>query len=1583
MPESSEINPPVLPDFSILRKPLSDLATSLDGLPEIVNKLRKGITSLVKIDTNTVQDKILTSQTQKPTELASQLPVQPLKPLESLISSTTDNLVSTDTEDNNKTQDTDTDKPVPVVSNVNTTNNKYTTTQTNPWTSLYNNNEESVSNTQNTTQDNNQNTTLISKLLGGVQNTVKNISSRRENTGETFLQSVMNISKDKIKHAKLNVQDGWSAGRIGEEPKQSGMLSGIGEWFGDAWKEQREMGTPAAATVDAFKALKSGNVKDVIKSTVSATQSATKSEEDSSYKSKYEKNIDISKLTDEQKKTREQLIQQSSNRSILNMVNDPFNEKQKQAQQQLEQFDKNILDTSGSNITSAGDSINDGAKRIKQATEPQFPVPNSPHAAEYITKAGENINEGVSEIQKTSEKFLDSVKSTSELNNLFQFPIQDKKQLTSALSNTAQPVDETTSAAVGQRDAKQYGPEKVEIVNFKELAEEISELMSGKFEALSKSSVSDNTASDGDDTDSSLLDLLGMGAVGSGLGAGDKKNKNKNKTKNKTKGPKPKKPGLFKRLGSTVGKFVPKGKNLLKIGGVAAAAIGTKLGYDKLTQPDTTDKPKKSEKPKKTSSKQVKSAPKPGSPLADAVKQPPEPTAPKTTTKAPPKPDAVKPDAVKPDAVKPDAVKPAPKPDAVKPAPKTTTKAPSKPDAVKPAPKPDAVKPAPKPKPKPKAGFFSSMWSKTKKLASKIPGADTVKSAAGGLASVVKDPIGAAKKAVKGVASTGKKALTAVKSGVGTAVKYATNPKLALKTLKEAVKTNAKTAVKQMIKVPIVSAPLEALFAGFEIKDILNNQELSPTDKKKQTGRVVGNSIGGLMGGALAAVVPTLLTGGAAGLAAPILYMGGDYLGRVGADVLMNSVPDIEEILGETTGNVFGLDYGDEEQPATGELTPDEKKELEDQLKPIDTKNIDAAPADSTSPIKDTVAGTSTPAVPDNKVTITPDEVETAGTNKPLTQGLPATAALGAASAAATGVPGKQKAPTATSGKSAPGKPIKAKSLAGKAALATTAAAAATAATASAAKKPEQSATTTPISTAGVTPVAKKLESTTQTTDTDKQVPVPLNKSTIGHSESEPIYVKHVEPEKEPGASTPQQSVNESETKPSGIISKVAGSAAAVYPGSMIGRAVTGGKTLLGKANKVKDEAISSDMGQKVISTSEKALDKTKQIGTSTIKGGKTLLGKAMSTNPGQKTKATGSKIMDKTKYFASQAGDLGSNLLGKVPAAGTAMKLKASRATNAIKGKISKPVQTEPAKPAKSQSFLGKMISNVKSLFTKTKDIDIKSTGAKALDKGKYFANQAAGLGMSLAGKAKQKATDVVNSETGEKVKYNTSRLMATTKSTGVKALDRGKTMAKRLPGKLQQKSTDIKSKITGKISKPSSMLGKISVPFKRSESSKISYPSGNNPSEDRKSTYMSQLDGMSDWLKPESASPTTGEKQPNRLKDMMKSASDSVKDKSKNFIESAVPLSQKLGSKALAGAAVVGERSKQFVEKVRDTDTDSKSNDDSNQGSTNSTSVISTNNSSSNSTIVNRFDTDVVSKWRSQFVDDQHRPGHYSMYS
>ena len=47
-------------------------------------------------------------------------------------------------------------------------------------------------------------------------------------------------------------------------------------------------------------------------------------------------------------------------------------------------------------------------------------------------------------------------------------------------------------------------------------------------------------------------------------------------------------------------------------------------------------------------------------------------------------------------------------------------------------------------------------------------------------------------------------------------------------------------------------------------------------------------------------------------------------------------------------------------------------------------------------------------------------------------------------------------------------------------------------------------------------------------------------------------------------------------------------------------------------------------------------------------------------------------------------------------------------------------------------------------------------------------------------------------------------------------------------------------------------------------------------------------------------------------------------------------------------------------------------------------SNNAVSTNNSSSNSTtVINKYDTDTISRWRSKYIDDQHKPGHYSLYS
>ena len=105
---------------------------------------------------------------------------------------------------------------------------------------------------------------------------------------------------------------------------------------------------------------------------------------------------------------------------------------------------------------------------------------------------------------------------------------------------------------------------------------------------------------------------------------------------------------------------------------------------------------------------------------------------------------------------------------------------------------------------------------------------------------------------------------------------------------------------------------------------------------------------------------------------------------------------------------------------------------------------------------------------------------------------------------------------------------------------------------------------------------------------------------------------------------------------------------------------------------------------------------------------------------------------------------------------------------------------------------------------------------------------------------------------------------------------------------------------------------------------------------------------------------------------------------DNSKQFISSAVPMSERSGSKALQGAAYLNERTKQ-QDVARNTPSETPSGNDNNKESSNNTSntIISNSSSSNSTTTINRFDTDTVSKWRSGYINDQHRPGHYSLFS
>jgi hypothetical protein len=348
----------------------------------------------------------------------------------------------------------------------------------------------------------------------------------------------------------------------------------------------------------------------------------------------------------------------------------------------------------------------------------------------------------------------------------------------------------------------------------------------------------------------------------------------------------------------------------------------------------------------------------------------------------------------------------------------------------------------------------------------------------------------------------------------------------------------------------------------------------------------------------------------------------------------------------------------------------------------------------------------------------------------------------------------------------------------------------------------------------------------------------------------------------------------------------------------------------------------------------------------------------------------------------------------------------------------------SKSAKPAESQGFLSKIKSGVKGMFNKTKDSGgkfkegikkaepgvkakaalektkqlgatavqggktllgktkqkiteasntetgqkAKAVGTKALDKGKYFASQAASMGMSLAGKAKQKAAEKIPG------------MLTSGKAAAAKAAGSVAATARSLPGVMKSKSQALKQTIDTKAKEPNSLLGGAAKFAKAAGEKTVSISKKVGA---KAAAGGKNLADKAKQSKDRVVSATTGESSDgdtpkNRLSDMMGTA----KDKSKGFIKNAIPMSQKMGSKALAGAAIMGQRSKQFIEKLGENEIE-KEKQEKEQAAGGGTSIISNSSSSSNSTTINRFDTDVVSKWRSQYVDDQHRPGHYSMYS
>jgi hypothetical protein len=1031
--------------------------------------------------------------------------------------------------------------------------------------------------------------------------------------------------------------------------------------------------------------------------------------------------------------------------------------------------------------------------------------------------------------------------------------------------------------------------------------------MTNKLEDKMKTTVitgGENTedgSSEGGGLLSSLGSMLGFGGGNGRGGTTSKKHRRRNRIKSANK-------SFFKNIGSKMKGMKPRSRigGLLKIGTGATTALAAKLGYDKLTSKPSPGAPDKPVKPDKL---QVKSATKPVGLAGDVIEttKPAAPSTPKPAAPSTPKPAT--PAAVAPKPAAPSTPKPA---------------------------TPAAVAPKPVPKPKAKKGFFGNMWEKTKSL--------------------------------------GSKAMTKAKGAVSSVKKGITNlaPSKLIASAKDAISGSAGKVLKTVFKIPVIGTALEAVFATMEAKDVLGNQELTAKDKKKQVGAIIGRSVGGLMGGAIAGVgVQSLNVAPGLGLVlTPLAYMGGDFVGRMAADALMNNVEGIDTKMGDIAGGIFDINYeeGSAADPAT---PPADPSTLEKQVKPVDTKQFDkVTPAGSV--INDSIEPT--PPIPANNVSITPDEVSSVPVTTQLSQAVPA--AMGAATLANTAA---NKNKSKTSNKIKPGKPgLKTASLVGKTAvLGSVATGSALAASALPDSSPPAKKLQTGAQASGTgestavpannytigqpAPPAKKLQTGAQAPGTGEPTAVPANNSTIGHSESEPMYVKQVQDDDgddpdHPGEEQPEianvQPGTGSQVKTSGIIPKVADSATAVYPGSMVGRAIEGGKTLVGKA-------MATETGQKAKAVGTKALDKTKQIGATAIEGGKTLVGKAMATETGQKAKAVGTKALDKGKSFATRASSMGSGLLEKLPSAATSMKLKASQTAKGIKDKISSPGLEKPIEPApaKPKSLLGKIASGAKSLVTEHPLVKLFRKKKQTPD-----------MGMSLVGKAKQKAAEKIPG------------MLTSGKAAAIKATNSVTTTARKLPGMMKSKSQALKQAIDTRAKEPNSLLGGAAK-FAKTTGGKtmnIGKKIGSKAVEGGKKLVKKAKD-----TKDRIVTETTGENSDGDApKDRLSGVVDAAKDKSKNFLQKAIPMSQKMGSKALAGAAIMGQRSKQFIEKLGEAEIE-KENKEKERATGGGTAVITNSSNSSSTTTINRFDTDVVSKWRSQYVDDQHRPGHYSMYS
>ena len=806
------------------------------------------------------------------------------------------------------------------------------------------------------------------------------------------------------------------------------------------------------------------------------------------------------------------------------------------------------------------------------------------------------------------------------------------------------------------------------------------------------------------------------------------------------------------------------------------------------------------------------------------------------------------------------------------------------------------------------------MWSKAKSI--------------GG--SVVKK----AKSAGSFVAKKAKAGITAVKKGV-----KAISPKTLIANAKKMISGSAGKILPKVLKLPLIGPIIEGVFAAMEVKDIMANPELTAKDKQKQVGAIVGKSVGGLMGGAIASIGAQALNvaPGLGAVLTPVAYLGGDFLGRMAADALMNNVPNVDTMLGEATGKIFNLDYN---QGSKTEETSKPEATAATTPKPQSTE--ESSPDDLVKMVDD-VDSKSTP-IPDNKTTISPDQVAASSSGAVALQSIPGSNLK----TKTTPTVGKQtNTPTPKPGVSTIGK------------------------IASAA--PTASVLTNGISPSGSASTSKK-----------EYKPAADNSNTVSE---------------QPDSENQTQTVNlEKNQQLQDIINILPKSGESLL--SSVKTSSTPGKLTSDSTDEIKHNLETSEDGEES-TESLSMLDKTKNLAkkvypTSMIGrlGNKTkqIISKPK-TSPGILTKGVGGlknvggKLKDKaygkidsmTPWYMPKASTMMGMTKSRLGRKGLAMAggYAMNKAKDKIKDKIgtTKNLMTTKGKSlmSKGSTFAMKSSSVLKDKLGETMG-SIGQPKKAVLGKPKSFLdNIKSGFKQSKLGKMfgfGASDSDNPQPRTGQSENNKPKSFLDNIKS-GFKQSKLGKMFGFGASDSDKQSKTG--SSLLGKIKTGAAGIGKKVQPAINSGKSFIQNQKSKLTNNNKSNYFTSSVDSLGT----PGIESTPGSDKPNI----------SSSSPSRDILSRAAPMSEKVQSTVLSDSAKLKERSR-GKDKPNNSGNNNQSTNNNNSNTNNndggsSSTVISNSSNSTSTTTINKYDTDVVSRWRSGYIEDQHKPGHYSLYS